>query len=90
MTGHCSGHTPDVVSTCAQEVVPQPHWRGQLGVIPGKTAYIVTPFLALIIVGVHDIAVVPESIPFVALNVSLISLDVTLESLLNLICGIFG
>ena len=72
MTGHGLGHSPDIAAPRPEEVIPEPHRRGQFRIIPRKTAHIITPRLPFVVVGMHDVAIVPEAIPLVILDIALI------------------
>jgi len=67
-----AGHGLSQLEGCwvarAQEGVPQPVVWGQLGVVPGVSANIVLPAVAGYVLGVHEVAVVPEPIPVVGFH----------------------
>ena len=43
--------------------MPQPDVGGQFRVVPREAAHVVAPLVAVAVVGVHDVAVVPEPVP---------------------------
>ncbi|KAF1073003.1 MAG: hypothetical protein GAK45_00038 [Pseudomonas citronellolis] len=75
--GHRLGHTEHVGTPAAQEVVPEPQVGAQLGVVPGVAADVVAPGVPPLVVGVHDIAEVPETVP--AALFDLVAVEVEIE-----------
>ena len=63
MPRHGLGEAEPVGTPGAQEVVPGPQVGAELGIVPGATALVVVPDVTNGIIGVHDIAVVPEAVP---------------------------
>ena len=84
VTTHSLGHAPDILAACAEEAVPQPQVRAKFGVIPRIAADVVFPFVAHGVVGVHEVAIMPEAIPAVLLYSVLIEIDVLLETVFDL------
>ena len=68
VTGHGFGHSPDILTSRTQERVPKPHGGSQLRIVPSVATYIVLPRVAHGVVGMHQVAIVPETIPFLLLN----------------------
>ena len=82
---HGLRHPPDIAAPRAQEVVPEPHRRGQLSIVPGETAHIVAPGVPLWIIGMHDVAIVPEAVPLMLFDGLLIEADVLFQPFLHII-----
>ena len=47
----------------AQDAEPQPQVGRQFAIVPGEAANIVAPLVPVRVIGVHDVAMVPEAIP---------------------------
>src|SRR5690606_8674698 len=73
---HGFGHAEDIVPARAEEVIPKPKVGRQFGVVPGETADVVPPHMPVVIVGVHDVAVVPESVPAMLLDLLFVMVNV--------------
>ncbi len=82
VTAHRHGHIPDVLAAAAQEHIPEPHIRGELGVVPGEASDVVVPYSADIVHRVHKVAEVPETVPLELLDVLLICADDLVEPVL--------
>ena len=76
MACHSLSHTPDITASRPKEIIPQPHRGGEFCIVPGIAAYIIAPVLTLIIISMHDVAIVPESIPPILLYIALIGIDI--------------
>src|SRR5699024_1090429 len=61
--GHRLREPERVGGAGAQVVVPEPQVGGQLRVVPRVPAHVVAPHVPVAVVGVHHVAVVPESVP---------------------------
>ena len=86
----CHGlcHPPDVGLARAQEVVPEPHGRGQFGIVPGIASHIVAPGMTVDVVSMHYVAIVPEAIPFLLVDGILVEIDVLVEAALHVIVAL--
>ena len=80
---HRLGETERVGAARAQEVHPQPHVGGELGVVPGVAADVVAPLVAIEIVRVHDVAVVPEPVPAALVLLAAVEIEHPVELLLE-------
>lgn len=85
--GHGLGEAEDVGAAGAQVGVPEPEVRGELGVVPGIAADVVPPGVPGGVVGVHDVAVVPEAVPAALLHLVLVVGEEEVEVVLDLRLG---
>ncbi len=60
---HRLGHAEHIGASGAQIAVPEEHIRLQFRIVPGETADIVTPDMPVGVIGMHDVAIVPEPVP---------------------------
>src|ERR1019366_7059032 len=84
---HRLRHAEDVSASGTREAVPQPHIRNQLGVVPCETADIVAPGVTRRFVRVHDVAVVPETVPVALLHFLLIKREGSIELFFHPLSG---
>ncbi len=84
MPGHRFGQPKGVGIAATQEGVPEPQVRRELGVVPGVPANVVAPDMAVHIVGVHHIAVIPETVPVVLIHLSAVMLDLPGQPIFDL------
>ncbi len=82
MAAHSLCHAPDILAACAQEAIPKPEIRAKLGVVPCVAADIVFPLVAHGVVGVHEIAIIPEAVPSVLVYRFLIEVDILVKTFL--------
>ena len=66
MACHGFCHAIDEFVACAQELVPEHGWGAEFGVVPCVASHVVAPFAVVAVVGMHDVAIVEESVPVVA------------------------
>ena len=90
MACHGCCHAEDITAAGAQEVIPQPHGGGKLGIVPGKAAHVVAPIPTLIIIRVHQVSVVPEAIPLISFDILLVIGDQQGEALLHTVGAVVG
>src|SRR5690606_1076971 len=83
MTGHRFRHAEDIRPSSAQETVPEPHIRHQLSILPCTPADIILPGMPYWVVAMHDIPIIPESIPSSLLDLFLIEADQFLKCILD-------
>ena len=84
--GFC--HPPDFRSCRAQEGIPQPGDAAQLRIVPGKAAHIVHPFVTDGVVAVHEVAIVPESIPVSLVHGFQVVVEVIFQQVLDLCAAV--
>nr|GEU28571.1 hypothetical protein [Tanacetum cinerariifolium] len=75
MARHRLGHAEHVGAARVQEVVPQPDVGAQFRVIPREAAHVVAPHVALVVVGVHHVAEIPEAVPPPVLDLVAIKIE---------------
>ena len=80
---HGLRHPPDGRVGSAEEVVPQHHVGRQFRVVPCKSPYVVHPLAAMRVETVHDVTVVPKSVPSIAFDCLLIEIHEEGETLLH-------
>ena len=83
VTSHSLSHAPYVWTSRAQERIPQPRYTAKLSIIPGETAHVVFPFMPYGVVAMHEIAVIPETVPMALVNGPLIEIEIFRELSLN-------
>src|SRR5574344_428036 len=84
MPCHSLGESPNITASASKETIPQPHICPQFGIIPGKPAYIVSPLMTDRIVGMHEISIIPKSIPSVLFHGSLVIVNILIQLVLNI------
>ncbi|GJC96757.1 hypothetical protein ColKHC_05583 [Colletotrichum higginsianum] len=77
------GEAVDVLAAGAEEVVPEEQVRRELRVVPGVAADVVAPLVAVRVVGVDEVAVVPEAVPLALLDLLLVEAEEEVEVLLD-------
>ncbi len=85
--GHGLGEAEDVGAAGAHVREPEPQVGRELGVVPGVAADVVAPLVAGGVVGVHDVAVVPEAVPAALLHLVLVVGEEEVEVVLDLRLG---
>ena len=80
---HSLSHAPNIAIASTQERIPEPIRSGKLGIVPSKSANIISPLFALSIVGMHHIAIVPKAIPMVVVDGIAIDVNPILQLLLH-------
>ena len=83
MAGHSLCHTPNVCTSCAQKIIPKPHIGGQFCIVPSKASDIVSPGVANRVIRMHDVAVVPETIPFVLFDGLFVEVDIGIQTIFH-------
>ena len=68
VAAHCLGKREYVLPAGSYKRVPQPQCRNKLGALPCVAAEIVTPAVTLCVIGVHNVAVIPQAVPAALLN----------------------
>ena len=84
VAGHGFGEPECIGAAGAQEIEPQPQVGGELGVVPGEAADVVAPLVAVEVIGVHDVAVVPESVPAALILLAAVEIEHPVEALFEL------
>ncbi|GKT86451.1 hypothetical protein Ct61P_04301 [Colletotrichum tofieldiae] len=77
------GEPVDVLAAGAEEVVPEEQVGGELRVVPGVAANVVAPLVTVRVVGVDEVAVVPEAVPLALLHLALVELEEEVKVLLD-------
>lgn len=67
----------------AEEVAPEEEVGGEFGVVPSIASDIVPPLVAVVVVGVDDVAVVSEAVPATLFHLVLVEVDQELHVLLD-------
>src|SRR6185312_985027 len=81
--GHRFGETKNIGASGAKKIEPQPEIGGELGVVPRKSAHIVTPLVSVGVVRVHDVAVVPIPVPAALTLLALVIFEKPIEFVLE-------
>ncbi|PAV70190.1 hypothetical protein WR25_07701 [Diploscapter pachys] len=70
MARHRLCHAEHVGAAGAQIGVPEPQVARQLAIVPGETADVVAPDVPVIVIAVHDVAIIPEAVPATLLDLA--------------------
>ena len=83
VASHRLGEAKQVRPAGTQVGIPEPEIRREFRIVPGVTAHVVAPHVAVAVVGVHDVAIVPEAVPMALLHLLPVIIELPVEAILD-------
>ena len=89
MPRHRLGEAPGLRIAGTQHLVPQPQVRREFAIVPRKAPNVVAPAMPVAVIGMHHVAMVPETVPSAAIDFARVEVDEVAQLVLDR-CAVGG